>query len=226
MYGSKGGAVKQHMRLTLVISIATMLACAGAAAASDNRTLNLDRPAAGITEVVIDGGVGKVEMIADGKDRISAHVEITAKESHWWSSRGAREDFEKVEISSDVKGGTLYLKLRPKRHGDREYSEEWSVQLPKDVAVKIDFGVGDVRVLDVAGDVHVNLGVGNIRVEGAYANFGRVRGSCGVGDVDARLPEGRKEGRGFIAHELDFDGPGKSSIKLEAGVGDIEVRLR
>lgn len=218
--------MKYPNRLATVVSLAAMLACASAAAASDRRTLNLDRPAADITEVVIEGGVGKVEIVADGKDRISAHVEITAKGSHWWNSHGTREDFEKVEISSEEKHGTLRLTLKPERHGDRDLSEEWSVQLPKGTAVKIEMGVGDVRVLDLAADIDVELGVGNIRVEGEYASFGRVRASCGVGDVDARVPEGRKEGHGFIAHALDFDGTGKAGIKLEAGVGDIEIRLR
>jgi hypothetical protein len=41
-----------------------------------------------------------------------------------------------------------------------------------------------------------------------------------------RAPHGREEGHGFIGHTIDASGPGKSSLDLASGVGDLEIRLR
>jgi len=81
-------------------------------------------------------------------------------------------------------------------------------------------------VLDVAGDVTVEVGVGDVRVEGAQASFGRVHASSGVGDATLRTPQGRESGDGFIGHSISSHGPGQSEIRISAGVGDTEIRLR
>jgi hypothetical protein len=196
-----------------------------ATTAQGSRTLDLARDAKGITEVVIHAGVGDVEVISDPGSQIIARVELRPKHFGIFS-RHSDPEIERLALEPEVSNGTLTLRLKPETHGDRGFAESWTVRLPASLAATVKLGVGDVKVLDLTSDVEVQLGVGDVTIEGQFASFGRVHANCGVGDVSMRTPDGREEGEGFIAHTLNAKGPGKASIRASAGVGDVKIRLR
>lgn len=209
----------------IALAIAPLLIASAAEASEADRTINFTRPATGVTAVVLEAGVGDVEITADESASITAFVELSGKK-HFWSSERARRAIEEVELSSDLKGGRLSLHLSHAGDGeDRDFGEDWTIHIPHGVAVEIQLGVGDVRVLDIAADTDIEVGVGDVRVEGEHAAFGRLRAECGVGDATLRTPEGREEGHGFIAHSLTSRGPGRAELNAKAGVGDVEIRL-
>jgi hypothetical protein len=210
----------RHITLALAA-----VACAAVATAQGSRTLDLSLDAKGITEVVIHAGVGEIEVLSDPGGRIIARVELKPKHFGIFS-RHSDPDIENLKLEPAVAGGTLTLELKPETHDDRNFSESWTVRLPASLAATVKLGVGDVKVLDLASDIEVELGVGDVTIEGQYASFGSVHANCGVGDVSMRTPEGREEGEGFIAHTLHAKGPGKASIRASAGVGDVKIRLR
>jgi hypothetical protein len=194
-------------------------------ASSLERSLDLTHPAAGISRVVLKVGVGDVEIIAGDPGSITAHVEVTAKKS-WTGSERAQRELDDLVLESEVTGDTLHLRLSRSHDDEHHLSEDWSLHLPPGVAVKVELGVGDLRVLDLAADIDAEVGVGDIRIEGEYASFGSIHGKSGVGDASLHSPKGHEEGGGFIAHTLSTSGPGKAEIDATAGVGDIEIRLR
>ena len=202
------------------------LLVAGVAFGEDTtRTLSFSKNAEGIQAVVLKAGVGEVEIVV-GKDAgVTAEVTLSMSKKPWSSAR-TKQELDAIELDSEVKGGTLYLRARGAHDDDHDFGEDWSIHLPRAVAVTVEHGVGDVRVLDVAGDLDVRLGVGNVRIEGEYGAFGSIRGSCGVGDVDLRTPEGPQESEGFVGHSLSASGPGKHEIRVKTGVGDVTIRLR
>ncbi len=210
----------RHIGLALAAA-----ACAAVAAAQPVRTLDLSRDAKGITEVVLHAGVGDVEVLADAPGQIVAHVDLKPKHLGFFS-RHSDDEIDRVKIESELSGGTLTLRLVPESHGDRGFAENWTVRIPASLAATVKLGVGDLKVLDVTGDVEVELGVGDVTIESGYQSFGTVRASAGVGDVSMRTPDGREHGEGFIAHSLHAKGPGKASIRASAGVGDVNIRLR
>jgi hypothetical protein len=212
------------MRITPLV-IAASLVAAGAQAGGTERAFDFDHAAAGITRVVLEVGVGDVEIIAEDSGHITAHVEVSAKKS-WIGSARAQRDLEALQLVSEVDGSTLRLRLSQKHDDDHSFGEDWSLHLPPGIAVKSEQGVGDLRILDLAGDIEAAVGVGDVRIEGEYASFGRIRGQSGVGDASLSSPKGREDGSGFIAHTLSSSGPGKASIDASAGVGDIDIRLR
>jgi hypothetical protein len=205
-----------------------ILALAAASSAADwQRTLSLSKPAAGIAGVVIEAGVGDVEVTAVQGGEITASVDVNPKKSvHLFGSSRDREELDSARLDAEMHGHTLHLRVR--RGGDKDWSfgEDWTVSLPPGTRAEIKLGVGDVRVIDVTADVEVKVGVGDVRVEGTYANFGEIHAEAGVGGATLRTPEARTEGEGFIGHSLDATGPGKSSIEVASGVGDLEIRLR
>ena len=199
---------------------------AATAAAHADRVLDTSKPSTDITEVVMEIGVGDVEVVADDSVTISAHVEIERKSGSFWGSHSSQREIEALEIDTRVEGHTMTLRLRPESRHNKHYSENWTVRLPANCAVKIKQGVGNVVVRDVAGALDIELGVGDIEIDGLYASFGRISAECGVGDVTVRTPEKRERGEGFVGHEVRTKGAGSAALNAEAGVGDVTIRLR
>lgn len=202
-----------------------LLIVAAVPALAAERSFDFTRPGEGIVGVTVQAGVGEVEVIGDGGAGITARVEVTSKRGSFWSSHRSRE-IDALELGSEVRGNTLHLRISPDDRDGRDFIESWTVHVPSRLAAEVKLGVGDVRLLDVTGDLTVSAGVGDIRIESSYAMFGSIQASCGVGDATLRTPEGRDEGEGFIAHELHGKGPGSSTIRVSAGVGDVTIRLR
>jgi hypothetical protein len=149
---------------------------------------------------------------------------VRPKKAHFWSGR--QSELDAVQISAEMRGSTLVLRLNPEQRHDLELGEDWTVRLPARLAVRVKLGVGDLTVLDLTGEVRAEVGVGDVKIDGTYDSFGDIHASCGVGDATLRTPAGRNEGDGFIAHTLRASGPGKSDIDVSAGVGDVTIRLR
>jgi hypothetical protein len=211
--------MRRHLILAFVV-----LAASAAVAGAEHVRLDYSRPAEGINKVVLEAGVGDVEILGDGGTTITARVDVTPKTGHFWSHHD--EDLTGLQVETEVHQGTLFLRVGRDRHEDHSWGEDWTVHLPQRMAVKVELGVGDTKVLDVAGDIAVEVGVGDVSVEGQYASFGDVHASSGVGDASLRTPQAREDGEGFIGHSLRSHGPGVSEIHISAGVGDTEIRLR
>jgi len=209
----------------LALAVLALLVAGIALGEDTTRTLTFSKNAEGIQSVVLEAGVGDVEIVTSRDSGVTAEVTLSASKKSWGASR-ARRELDALELDAEVKAGSLHLRVRGDRGGDHNYGEDWSIQVPATVSVSVELGVGEVTILDVGGDVEVELGVGDVRIEGDYAAVGRIRGSCGVGDVDLRTPEGRHESEGFVGHSLSASGPGKNEIRVKTGVGDVTIRLR
>ncbi|HVN76910.1 MAG TPA: hypothetical protein VMT19_11370 [Thermoanaerobaculaceae bacterium] len=209
----------------LALALAAWLA-ATVAAGETFKTLTMSRPAEGLASVTVKAGLGDIEVDGDATNEVVVRVEVKAKEGFLFGDRQARRDAEAAQIEARVSGGELTLSLGPEEHGDRHWSERWTIRVPPGFSVSAKLGVGDVTVFDLTGDVRAELGVGDVRVEGTYQSFSDIRAECGVGDATLRTPSGRENGEGFIGHALTSHGPGKSSIRVHAGVGDVKIHLR
>lgn len=204
---------------------ATLVAATAVASGAD-RVLDFSKPATGIKGVAIEAGVGDVEVVAEDGGTISARVEIERKGGGFWGSHSSRQDIDELEVDARLDGATLRLALRPKQRHNRNFSESWTVRVPASCAVKIELGVGEATVRDVAADIAVEVGVGDVEIDGLFKTFGTIAAECGVGDVSVRTPDGRESGEGFIGHEVRTKGAGNATLDVEAGVGDVTIRLR
>lgn len=207
-------------RLAFIIPILI----AATAVAGSKRSLEFSQPASGINEVVIETGVGEIEVIGDSGSTITANVEIEADIKGWWGS--SRTDLRDYEIEGYVNGHSLRLRLTPRNRHSKGFSENWQVRLPSAMAVTLEHGVGEVTVENVMGDLELEVGVGEVNVDGSFKDFSTITAECGVGEVTIRTPEGREDGEGFIGHEARVKGPGRSVLSVETGVGDVVIRLR
>ena len=209
----------------LAFVLATLL-LAAAARGGTVRTIEHSQPAGELTGIIITAGVGDIEIVGDNGTEIRARVEVKNKHKGLFGFGHSDDEIESLAIEPSVSGGKLTLRVKPVSHEDHSLVETWRVSVPSGFTAQIKLGVGDATVLDVAGDVRAELGVGDVKIEGLHASFGNVHASCGVGDATLRTPAGREDGEGFIAHNLSATGPGKSEIRAEVGVGDVTIRLR
>jgi len=216
------------VRRAIAFTAITVIAASAAWAGERSRSFTATATSSELTEVVLRGGVGEVEIFGVGGDAVEVSATASAKRSGIWGSARMQKALDEIRLTSEVRGSTLYLALElpEEDDGDREIGEEWTIRMPAALDLHVKFGVGDLKVIDVAGDVTVDFGVGDIRVEGNWADFGTIDASCGVGDVDLRSPEGREDGSGFISRSLRSRGPGRSEIDVRAGVGDVTIKLR
>ena len=210
-------------RLPLILT--ALMVAANTQAADTERSFDFERAATGVARIVLEVGVGDVEVIADESGRITAHVEVSAGKD-WRSTARTRRKLEEATLQSEMKGDALHLRISERDDDGHSFGEDWTLHVPPGVAIEIEQGVGDLRILDIAAAIEIELGVGDVRIEGEHAAFGHIEGQCGVGDVSLRTPKERTEGDGFIAHTLEAQGPGKAAIDVQVGVGDVDIRLR
>lgn len=211
--------------------LSLVLAAGGQAA---ERTLNFTRSGQDLEAVSLQVGVGDVTITGCDCTEITAVVVVSGK----------RWQLEELDIVPKVEGKTLKLSLARRQISGKKAGEDWSVQLPRHLAVSVEVGVGDVHITGVQGDVKVELGVGEVRVSGLAGNLkaetgvgdvevsgpwekvGKMRLVTGVGSITVKTPGGRLEGHGMVSESLTEEGPGTANIRVNTGVGDITLRFR
>lgn len=188
------------------------------------RTLTHDLPAAEVRSVVFHAPVGELRVTGDSGDSIRLEVALRCDSER---DEDCREAAGKVDLEARRSGERLKLELDdwPKLRGGG-LSIQARLVVPRDRSVEVDMGVAEVSVEGIEADVEVDVGVGEVSVEGREAAFGSVNLDAGVGEVELELGGRTVEGSGFVGGHLSWDdGPGRAHVEVDAGVGEIRVRL-
>jgi hypothetical protein len=213
--------------------------------ASGSRTLSESIPASSIEHLELDSGIGDVEIRAvEGANEIAVEVVLTPRRGGFFSSkRKAEEEVASASLSSTTKGSRLDLHIAPKARDDRRFEENWSIQIPASVTIKLDHGVGDidirgthsgieidsgvgeVRVEAQTGDVSIDLGVGTAVVRAPAVNYASAEGEGGVGDARITAQGEKISSAGFVSHAATWEGKGNFHIEVSVGVGDAVITL-
>ena len=231
----------------MMLAAALLLApdCLAAAPARDEqweRTIDKTYPAAKLRAISVKANVGRIEVRGGAGEQVVLHVKLRQKESFFLFRSG---DPGKAEVAAETSGDTLRLNVRV--DGDRDdLEEDWSLQIPARLAVRLYLNVGEMKVEDVAGgvDLYVNVGevevnlprgditakvnVGEIRVSSAASACGAVSIRTNIGDARVRStdPRVRDRVRGGLWNRISFQGSGKDRIDLKVNIGDASLTLR
>lgn len=187
------------------------------------RTEHLDFDSAGVSLVEIEHPVGELEIVAGSSERVEVQMRVKC------SSRRNRcsERVEDVELVSSPSGSTLALRVDGFPRTTNSLTVDLQVTMPARMSLDIDRGVGETTVRNIAGDISVEAGVGEVRITSPMSSVGEVRAECGVGEVDLDVPDGRieKDGFLFLGNELKWQGDGASFVDVEIGVGSVKINL-
>jgi len=213
--------------------------------AADTRTLTRSLDAGAVTRLVLESGIGDVEIIATPEtSEIAIEVVLTPRRGGFFSSkRKAEQEVEAATLSAEIHRDRLQLKITPEADDDRRFEENWSITLPARLALKLTHGVGDidirgaeagvdiesgvgeVRVEVGGGEVSIELGVGTALVRGPAAAYASAEGAGGVGDAQITARGEKISGGGFVGHSATWEGDGTFHIEVSVGVGDAVITL-
>lgn len=201
---------------SVVALLAAVLGLAVAAAAIP-RTGADSRAFATGGSIEVSVPVGDVHITSTQSSRIELHYRIKPK-TGWFGSEDAV--LANIHLRFEAHGQLAEIKFTDDNHGHNS-SIDVELDIPARENLRVQLGVGDIRVAQTAGDQRLETGVGDIKVAIAKASeFRSVEASTGVGDIKGG-PFG--QGSGFVGKSLDYSGSGTYRLTAHSGVGDIEL---
>ena len=210
-------------KLALLLG-AALLGSLPAAADEIVRTLDRQLSAAEVSAIHLDFPVGEVQVDAGSGRQVQVQVKLECD-----SKRQTRclEAAKAIEIVSSTSGGHLRVELKgwPKS-GTRGLEAHYVVTVPRDLPLKAELGVGEMRIAGLENDLNADLGVGEVSVKMSESTVASVNVDTGVGDANLFAQGRHWESSGLISRELKWhEGRGKAAINVDCGVGEAEVRL-
>ena len=213
------------MKQILLPVAAVLLWAASVSADEVVRTLDKQLSAGNVAGISLDFPVGEVVVEAAAGRQVQVRVELECD-----SRRESRcvEAARGIELVSTVSADRLRVGLKgwPKS-GTRGLEATYRVSVPRDLPLRADLGVGELRISGLENDLEVDLGVGEVNITMAESAVASVNLDTGVGEANLTAQGRSWESSGFIAKELSWrKGTGKAEVRVDCGVGEANVRLK
>ncbi len=193
--------------------------------AEEVRVLKHDFPLLPLQGIYLDLPVAEIAIEGGAGERVSAELVVQCARF----SRSCREKAEAINLRGRNHGDDLMLWIEglpePVR---RRPNLSLRLKVPRDRALDIDLGVGEVAVFGMEGDLQIDVGVGDVDVQIAEREVGSVRLDVGVGGADLapRQQDVASSGFLFLGKELEWrHGIGEAQVLVDVGVGEVDVRL-
>jgi len=168
--------------------------------------------------------VGELRVLPADESRVRFDIKVRCRGR---SEESCEDLANRLVLDSDDTGGTLILKLHkyPRWHANG-MTVIGELTVPRELALEIDMGVGELTIEGMEGDLDVDLGVGDADIRAPRAQASHVSVETGIGDAEIHGGGAGTRSRGFIgSHAVWSDGNGRSQLRLHVGVGDATVRL-
>lgn len=206
-------------RITGILASLGLLALVSTSViAAESRTLSQSYAYNG-QSVSLDMDIGSAKFIATDSDEVKVEVVVEDSDSHWlffWRN----SDVDSVSIDSSVTAKKMSLKLSEQDN----IEQQWTVYIPKQAALSLEVGIGDIEVTGLSNDIEIALGVGSAKVE-HQTSFGSIDLDSGIGDVSIS-----EQGKHLTVKEnlvaqsyTSKSGTGKGILSINVGVGEIVV---
>ncbi|WP_394230030.1 hypothetical protein [Shewanella colwelliana] len=169
--------------------------------------------------IVLDMEVGTAQLIATDESEVRIEVVVKPSDSNWfgfWSN----SDISSVALAINENQDKIVIKLSEQD----DLSQEWRVYLPRDAAIAVEAGVGEVVVDGFVNNIDVDLGVG--RAEVAHqGDYGDVSLESGVGEVSiSKNGQHQAIKRSLVSASYHSkDGASKQHLYVNVGVGEIDI---
>ncbi|UCE19112.1 MAG: hypothetical protein JSV84_01840 [Gemmatimonadota bacterium] len=211
--------------LVLNLVIATLFVLDAAVFADTTvRTLTKELSVEEAEWVFIELPIGELEVKGSGGNVLSFHLKVKCEDRDSDKCRRAAEDIE-LEVDQHSDGIEIGIDHWPKFR-NKGMSLEGFLEVPRQLVLEIDMGVGEVDISGMEDDIEIDIGVGEVSIEMNESEVRSVSLDAGVGDATLRVGGRTIEGSGFIGHGLDWrEGSGKAYIEIDCGVGSIDVYL-
>ncbi len=195
-----------HFFFALLLA-ATMLVPATLRADEPIRTRN------SVERVFVNGGRARIKLTA-GEYKIRPSADPGKMKVTWRTQHD--EDMDRVRVTSEATGREAVLKVNGPMNNFRA-----EIELPPHTDLDVDMSVGEISIVGIEGSKHVDLNIGEVRIEvGRPEDYRSVRGSLKIGEISARPFKTKKEG---FFRDFDWFGTGKYTLDVRLGIGEIKL---
>ena len=210
-------------KLALTLAVALLWALP---ASADETVRHLEKqiPANGIQKVALDIPVGEVRV--DGWDQPQVHVDVKLECER--KRDKCREAAEKIRVVYSQDDDKLRIELKDwPKWGNNGLEAHIRVQVPRQLGLKADLGVGEMEIAGIEGDLDADVGVGELDITLPASAVASVTADTGVGEANLSANGRHYESSGLVAKTIHWNkGTGSSEVTADVGVGEISVRLQ
>lgn len=185
--------------------------------AKDSITLKETHRVTNNTNLYVEVPIGEVFLATHNSDKVQIKVVVTPEDNNSFSD----EDVSDAELQIKVDGNDVYFAVNKK-----EAPQDWKIMLPKSANIDLDVGVGAVEISGVEKTLNIDLGVGEVIADIAVNNYRQIDLDAGVGDIKIKGINHAKVESSIVSESLDWRGKGKYKLKIDVGVGGIEVNFQ
>ena len=101
------------------------------------------------------------------------------------------------------------------------------VEVPRDLALRVEMSAGDLTVHGIERDVDVDMSAGDVNIDLPERRVQSVDVHVSVGDATLRNRDHVLDGEGWLGKRIDWnEGRGESRVRVKLSAGDVNVLLR
>ncbi|HSS52617.1 MAG TPA: hypothetical protein VLX28_27050, partial [Thermoanaerobaculia bacterium] len=151
------------MKKIALILAAALLWVLPASADEVVRSFRQQIPIANAHQIRLDFPVAELNVDSVPGDQVGLDVKVKCREKTGRCADRAHE----LKLIYDNSGEVfkIEMKMFPKWHGSSHLKIIAHITVPRDLALRAELGVGEMNVHGVAGDLNLNLGVGQVNVD-------------------------------------------------------------
>lgn len=191
------------------------------------RSFKQQIPVGDASEIALDFPVGEVTVEAWDNPRVNLDVKIACNKK---TRRSRCEEAAKaLRLVYNTSGDRLRVEVKnwPKFSGGKGLHVIAKVNVPRNLPLWTDLGVGELNVEGTAGDLTVDLGVGEVNMTLPKDAIRSVDLDTGIGEANLSAGGRYYESAGLMARQLTWNkGTGNARVKVDCGVGEIGVSLK
>lgn len=205
--------------LGLLIVFITLFSLSNMVVAKDKRTFtgSVGVNEKILTKLVMEVPVGMVNVQVVDSDVVTYKVDVEDNSSSWFLFA---TDLDSLILIEQITDQAILLKI-----DEDSISQQWTLSVPKELALQIQVGVGNIDVDDFSQSLSADIGVGSAWIGVNSADYDRVSAAVGVGEIQVQgFTKGNllKE-RVMVSDQLTYSGTGNHQIDIEIGVGDVNL---
>jgi hypothetical protein len=221
-------------------------------AADASRILQAVSPAAELKQLTLDAGVGQLKVSASPDDSVHVQVKLEQKSQNFlwffhWMSHSTAKAIAQVTLQQQQQDSAITYSLKYPNHlDDSDIKQNWVLQVPARLEMKITMKVGQITVNDIGGGVNASLNVGEMTLNTphgpmrATVNVGQIRatsGSTQPGNIklsttigDARLYMKGWNNRDDVHHSglgssINVDNKGSDQMDMDVNIGEVSLHI-
>lgn len=210
---------------TLAVSALLALLPLIPARAADLGTVERHWPAAHLERVKVDFPVGELRLVGRDIHDVRARLQVRCKHGDW--DDRCRERARDIRLVTDTHDGTRTFEIEGlggwRTHGLQVRLE---IEVPRDVDLNLEMGVGECRIEGLAGDLDASLGVGQMTLRLVQDAVRSVHLESGIGQASLDRPASEHSFAGFLGSRVRWsEGSGRAVVHAEVGVGEVDASL-